>query len=217
MNKPFITVSYAQTIDGRTATAAGESRWISGEATLDLAHTLRRDNDAVVVGIGTVLRDDPLLTCRITDPPVSPVRIVYDSSLRIPMESQLVTTVGEYPVCVITCDECNPENAKTLMDRGVEVVPVKTKRKRPSLRESLDYLVGRGIRSIYIEGGSSLITSFLKEKLVDRMIIVTAPVILGKGLEGIGDLGIRSLGEAIRPRRVRTRKVGEDLVWDLEL
>jgi riboflavin-specific deaminase-like protein len=216
MNKPFVTVSYAQTIDGRTATVTGESQWISGEASLDLAHTLRRDNDAVAVGIGTVLADNPLLTCRITEPPVSPLRVVYDSELRIPMDTQLISTAAEYPLCIITKDDYDPEKAALLTRFGVKLIPVKRSRKGLSVPDSLDALVSQGVRSVFVEGGAGLITAFLKDKLVDRMIIVTAPVILGKGLEGIGDLGIQSLGDAVRPRRVRTRMIGDDMVWDLE-
>ncbi|MFP4384730.1 MAG: RibD family protein [Spirochaetia bacterium] len=217
MNKPFVTVSYAQTIDGRTATLTEESQWISGEASLNLAHTLRRDNDAVAVGIGTVLADNPLLTCRITDPPSSPLRVIYDSELRIPLDSELISTAGEYPLCVITKEKYDPEKASVLTRFGAKLIPVKKRGKGLSVTDSLDALVSQGVRSVYVEGGAGLITSFLKERLVDRMIIVTAPIILGKGMEGIGDLGIRSLKEAVRPRRVRTRMIGDDMVWDLEL
>jgi 5-amino-6-(5-phosphoribosylamino)uracil reductase/diaminohydroxyphosphoribosylaminopyrimidine deaminase/5-amino-6-(5-phosphoribosylamino)uracil reductase len=213
---PRITVSYAQSLDGRIATATGDSRWISGPSTLRLAHRLRRDHEVILVGIGTVLRDDPELTCRLPGGR-SPVRVVLDSSLRLPPDSRLARGAVELPTLAFAAEGAPAERRAALEALGVRVVesPPEEKGCIP-LRWAVEHLAGMGYASLFVEGGARVITSFLRQRLVHRLLVVVAPLLIGQGVEAVGDLGVRALAEALRPTRSRVRRFGEDLVWDLE-
>jgi 5-amino-6-(5-phosphoribosylamino)uracil reductase/diaminohydroxyphosphoribosylaminopyrimidine deaminase/5-amino-6-(5-phosphoribosylamino)uracil reductase len=236
---PRITVSYAQSLDGRIATSTGDSRWISCTRTLTLAHRLRRDHEVILVGIGTVLRDDPELSCRLKGSSRSPVRVVLDSHLRLPPDSTIVRTCRTYRTIVYTL-QAGPvsesgdaavvdilagggspacaaaERRAALEQAGIEVLEVPADAEgRVSIVDLVNDLAERGFRSIFVEGGARVITSFLRAGLVHRMVVVTAPVIIGRGVEAIGELGITSLSQALRPARSRVRRLGSDRVWEL--
>jgi len=220
---PRITVSYAQSVDGRIATTTGDSRWISCARTLTLAHRLRRDHQVILVGIGTVLRDDPELSCRLGGNSRSPVRVILDSRLRLPADSTILRTCKTYRTIVYTLGQnAGPESGaaadrRTVLEQaGIEVCQVQAdERGRVSVEQVVADLADRGLRSIFVEGGAQVITSFLRHGLVHRMLVVTAPVIIGQGVEAIGDLGITTLAQALRPRRSRVRRLGTDRVWEL--
>ncbi|MBW2038737.1 MAG: bifunctional diaminohydroxyphosphoribosylaminopyrimidine deaminase/5-amino-6-(5-phosphoribosylamino)uracil reductase RibD [Deltaproteobacteria bacterium] len=212
---PFVTIKYAQSLDGRIATSQGDSRWISSERSRRFAHRLRAQHDAVMVGIGTALADDPLLTVRWTKGK-NPLRIVLDSQLRIPLNAQVLREGGD--TLIVTTDRHNKEKCKKIKKMGKEVLV--TQRGEDGwveLKSLLKALAARGIPSILVEGGRKVITSLLKEGLADRMVIITAPLILGKGVEGINDLGINDLKKAIRPSSYKVRRMGADMVFDLRL
>ncbi len=211
---PTITVSFAQSIDGRIATAGGDSQWISGPDSLHLAQGLRRDNETILVGINTVLRDDPLLTCRI-EGSRSPARIVLDSRLRLPVDSKIARTSATYRSVVMTSEPVDSRRARALESLGLEVAVLPRAGEGISVRAAAAWIGERGYRSLFVEGGGAVITAFLRERLVDRMTIVVAPIIVGKGIEAIGDLAIRGLDAALRPSSIGTRRLGEDLVWEL--
>ncbi len=214
---PRISISYAQSLDGRIATRSGESQWISGESTLRLAHRLRRRNRGILVGVGTVLKDNPKLTCRIPHK-TDPVRIVLDSHLSIPTESELVKSAYAYETLIITAEGVQNEKRELLTNAGVEVMNARLSVDgHVDLNSALQLLAARGIDSILVEGGSRIITSFLKERLVSKIYITMAPIIIGQGVPAVGDLGVRSLREAITPLRIKTKKMGKDLVWELDL
>ena len=235
---PRITVSYAQSLDGRIATSTGDSRWISCPRTLTLAHRLRRDHEVILVGIGTVLRDDPELSCRLKGRNRSPVRVILDSHLRLPPESKILRTAGTYRTIVYTLETSIHREAPDaavvdimtgsaaadaaagrarLEQAGIEIREVEAdSRGRVSVSGVVEDLAHRGFRSIFVEGGAQVITSFLRSGLVHRMVVVTAPVIIGRGVEAIGELGITELSRALRPRRTRVRRLGTDRVWELE-
>lgn len=239
-----VTLSWAQSVDGRIATRSGDSRYISGPETLRLSHELRRDHDAVAVGIGTVLADDPQLTCRIPHAR-GPLRVVFDSSLRIPTETQLVRTARESPTLVL---HAPLDRQRGGTDAGAATAPAPPAELHDMLRarcerlheagvataaiepfaqlangtpvnggldpaSACDALAARGIRSLFIEGGGGLLTSFLSSGLVDEAVIVIAPIIIGSGIEAVRDLGVGSLGEALRPRKQELSTRGVDLVW----
>jgi riboflavin-specific deaminase-like protein len=215
VRQPRITISYAQSLDGRIATSSGQSRWISGPDTLQLAQELRRDNDAILVGIGTVERDDPLLTCRLPGCP-SPVRVVLDTGLRLGETSRIAATADRYATVVCAVDP-DPQKAERLTRRGVRVEPVPpAPAGGVALPAVLDRLAAWGIETLYVEGGSSVITAFLKAGLVDRLIVVTAPMMIGQGIPSVGDLGVDALDSALRFRTVRLDRKGDDVVWELE-
>lgn len=212
---PAVTVSYAQSLDGRIATRTGDSQWISGPETLQLSQELRRDHEGILVGIGTVLKDDPLLTCRLPGCR-SPHRIVLDGSARLPPESQIARTASDVPVTLFA-GSGNERRKKRLRDLGVVIEECE-----PAFGDGgvdlgalLATLDRTGIRSLYVEGGSRVITSFLKARLVDRLIVVIAPLIIGEGVAAVGDLGVSSLADALAPTTVRTERAGQDLIWEL--
>ena len=214
---PRITVSYAQSLDGRIATATGDSRWISGPSTLRLAHRLRRDHEALLVGIGTVLRDDPQLTCRLPGSRSrSPARVVLDSTLRLPPDSRLARGAGELPTLVFTVGA--PAARRSALEAlGVRVVEsLPDPEGRIDLRGVLEHLAGLGYASLFVEGGAGVITSFLRQHLVHRLLVVVAPLLIGEGVQAVGDLGVHALAEALRPARCRVRRFGAERVWELE-
>ena len=211
--RPYVTLSWAQTLDGRIATATGDSRWIGGAESLQFAHELRRDNEAILVGIGTVLADDPQLTCRISGGK-NPARLVLDARLRLP-ETAKVCQVSEASTAVYTGDRSDSAKTARLEARGVEVRTLPVLSGRLSLEALLDDLGNRGIRSLFVEGGAAVLTSFLAAGLADRAVVVTAPFLLGAGVEAVGDLGRRVLSEVPRPVRWRRWEMGADLATEL--
>jgi riboflavin-specific deaminase-like protein len=214
MARPRVTVSYAQSLDGRIATRTGASRWISGPGTLQLAQELRRDHDAILVGIGTVLRDDPLLTCRLPGCP-SPVRVVLDTRLRLPEDSQIARSADRYATIAFTA-EPDAARAQRLARLGVRVVPLAADAGRVPLDAALASLAASGIETLFVEGGAAVITAFVAAGLVDRLVVVTAPLLIGDGVQAVGDLGVSTLEQARRFRPVRSEQRGDDLVWELE-
>ncbi|MCJ7663739.1 MAG: bifunctional diaminohydroxyphosphoribosylaminopyrimidine deaminase/5-amino-6-(5-phosphoribosylamino)uracil reductase RibD [Desulfobacterales bacterium] len=212
---PFITVKYAQSLDGRIATLQGNSRWISSERARKFTHRLRAQHDAIMVGIGTVLVDDPLLTVRLVKGG-NPLRICLDSKLRIPLNAQVLRDDGE--TLIATTDASDKEKVAAIQKQGKEVLLVQMGANgRVGLRPLMKVLAEKGIASILVEGGTEVITSLLQEGLVNRMVLITAPLILGKGVEGIGDLGITDLGKAIKPSSCEIKRIGEDVIFDLRL
>ncbi len=217
-DRPRVVLSYAQSADGRIATAEGSSQWISGLESLEFSHRLRRDNEVIIVGIGTVLKDDPLLTCRLEEESRSPVRVVFDSRLRIPLDSKIVHSAKEHRSIVFAAGPAPAENdrAAALIHAGVEVEwipPAADGRVDPEA--ALLRLGELGFRSVYLEGGAALITSFFGRNLVDRLYLVTAPMIIGRGIEAVGDLGIRDLDRAPRGSTVSLNRAGQDVIWEI--
>jgi riboflavin-specific deaminase-like protein len=166
-----------------------------------------------MVGIGTVLADDPLLTVRLVKGR-NPLRICLDSHLRIPLNSQVLSDDGKTLIAII--DAHDIKKVEAIQRQGKEVLMVQEGANgRVELRSLMKVLAERGISSILVEGGTEVITALLKEGLANRMVVITAPLILGKGVEGIGDLGIIDVGRAIRPSSRKVKRIGEDIVFDL--
>ena len=213
---PRITVSYAQSLDGRIATSTGKSQWISCPQTLSLAHTLRRDNEVIIAGIGTVLQDDPELSCRLESSVRSPVRAILDSHLRIPLDSTILRTCGSYPTIVYTTDITDNDKRGSLEQAGVRVIEFdRDENQQVPVKNVVESLAAQGFRSVFVEGGAKVITSFLFNGLVHRMVVVVAPVLIGSGIEAVGDLEIRDLSQALRPKQSSFRRIGIDCVWEL--
>ncbi len=213
MTRPRVTVHYAQTLDGRIATRSGNSQWIGAQDSLVLAHELRAAHDAVMVGLHTVIADDPRLTVRLCPGP-QPLRVVMDSRLRTPPESTILKE-GGVPTLVMTTPAAPEERVALIRSRGVAVALVEPdERGRVDIRAALAELRERGVRSVLIEGGSALITSALAAGVVDRLIVCLAPKLVGAGIEAVGDLDIRQLGDAIAFSQWGYRQVGPDLIFD---
>ena len=214
---PFVTVKFAQSLDGRLATATGNSQWISSPSSLRLAHKLRREHDCVMVGIGTVLADDPQLTVRLIDG-CNPLRVVLDSHLRIPSTARLLHE-GAQRTLIATTLKADSGRFRELEALGVELmtVPGVEAGSGIDLPELLRTLGRRGVASVLVEGGAGLITSMLAARLADRLVVVVAPKLIGRGIESIGDLGTTNVNEAITFSSVETRKLGPDVVFDARL
>ncbi len=213
--RPLVTWKTATTLDGKIATHAGESRWITGEPARARAHLLRATHDAVAVGIGTAMSDDPELTCRIPGlKGASPVRIVVDGRLRLPLTSRLVATAKEVPTWFVTRRDASEERSSVLADAGVEVIMVEPgEGDRPSLGPALAELARRGITRLLLEGGSQLAAAFLKDGLVDRIAWFRAGAVLGgDGLPAAAGLGIEKLADAPRFKRLSLVPCGADVL-----
>jgi len=215
LHRPFVTLKYAQSLDGRIATAQKDSRWISSEAARRFAHRLRAHHDAVMVGIGTVLADDPQLTVRMVRGK-NPVRVVLDTGLRMPLDAKVLQ--GRAHTIVATAVPQDHVKHRNLKERRVEtVVAAQGPDARVDLPHLLTMLADRGIASVLVEGGQQVATALMKHRLVDRMVVITAPLILGRGVEAIGDLGISSVDGALRPVSASIRRLSSDVVFDLRL
>jgi diaminohydroxyphosphoribosylaminopyrimidine deaminase/5-amino-6-(5-phosphoribosylamino)uracil reductase len=209
---PFVTLKFAQSLDGRIATKARRSQWISSPDTLRLAHKLRSIHDAVLVGIGTALADDPSLTVRLVKGE-NPQRIIVDSRLRTPLTAQILNDEGVDRTMVVATEGANRKKAQKIQHLGAEILwAEKNRRGEVDLRDLLEKLGHMGITSVLVEGGSRIITSFLKERLADKILIVVAPKFIGTGIEALGDLEIRNLNEALRISRMKTKRIGDDIV-----
>jgi diaminohydroxyphosphoribosylaminopyrimidine deaminase / 5-amino-6-(5-phosphoribosylamino)uracil reductase len=214
---PFVTVKYAQTLDGRIATAAGNSQWISSPASLKFAHQLRAEHDAILVGRGTVLHDNPSLTVRNVQGR-NPLRIIMDSSLAISTGAGVMQNPSQAPTWVVTTKNDSDPRFQIMQSAGAELITVDADMENHAdLKKLLLVLAARNISSVLIEGGAQIITSALKNNLVNRLVAIIAPKIIGKGIEAVGDLGIRSLGDAKLLSVHKVIKKGADVIMDCRL
>ena len=203
--RPFVTWKYAASLDGRSAARDGTSRWITGEQARADVHRLRAQNDAVVVGVGTVLADNPVLTAR-PDPGHQPLRVVVDPNGRTPFTSQVLDDAA--PTVVVT------HGASYGDDRTLALPP--TADGRVDLVAMLAALAARGVVNVLLEGGPTLAGSFVSAGLVDRVIGYVAPVLLGSGTAALQDAGIGTITEALRLHLIDVTRVGDDLRLTLE-
>jgi diaminohydroxyphosphoribosylaminopyrimidine deaminase/5-amino-6-(5-phosphoribosylamino)uracil reductase len=207
-----VTLKLATSLDGRIATAAGESRWITGPQAREEVHRLRAAHDAVVVGVETALADDPELTVRLagfTGP--QPARVVLDSRQRLADGCKLVATAREIPTYLISATPPQPR----LVEAGVRVLhmPVVVG-SRPDLHDVIRRLAVEGLDRLFVEGGGQVAASMLRGGLVDALEWFRAPMVIGgEGRAGIGDLGLAELSHAPRLKRVDVRQLGPDL-WE---
>lgn len=221
--RPYVTLKAGMTLDGRIATASGESRWITGVQSRQDVHRLRAQTDAVLVGIGTVLKDDPALTARrgprlIQLAAKQPLRVVVDSRLRIPRSAKILNQ-RQGPTLVVTTKAASRSKQIALERQGVEVLTVPATKGRVGLLPLLKRLGRRGITNLIVEGGSELNAAFLHARLVNEVRFYVAPTLLG-GDQSIGVLGgpsPRRLAQAVPLRNLRTCRVGGDLVVEGEL
>jgi diaminohydroxyphosphoribosylaminopyrimidine deaminase/5-amino-6-(5-phosphoribosylamino)uracil reductase len=217
IDRPTVTVSYAQTLDGRLATSSGNSRWISAPESLRLAHQLRAEHDAVAVGAGTACKDDPRLTVRLV-PGDDPLRVVVDSTLRTPLSAALFADGAAQGTVLAVTDRASEGRCEEALSLGATVLKVSADAAgRVDLRALLSALYSLGVRSVMVEGGAALITSFLHDRLVDRLAVCIAPKILGRGIEAVGDLGISDLSDSLILADTSVTTYGVDLVLDSRL
>lgn len=206
---PFVIIKVAQTLDGRIATKTGDSRWISSETSLRLSHRLRAGYDAVLVGSGTVVRDNPQLTVRLVKGR-NPLRVILSSRGELPPDSNQFRLASDSKTVVTTTEEV-PSH---LAESEIQFWRINHDGSgRVDWHDLLRFAGKKEITGILIEGGSTVITSALRAKIVDKIIIVVAPKLLGQGIETIGDLEINTVGGSLNFQRVKLRRAGPDLIY----
>jgi len=212
--RPLVTLKLASTLDSRIATAEGESRWITGELARERAHLLRARHDAVMVGSNTVLTDDPELTCRLPGlADRSPVRIVVDGRLRVPLTANLVVTAKATPTWFVTLKGDAPERHRVFRDCGVELIEVPAAGETVDLAAAFQELGKRGLTRVLVEGGAQLAAALLRAELVDHMAWFRAPRLIGgDGIPAITAFGIDKLAAMPRFERVSIENIGEDVL-----
>ncbi len=209
---PFVTLKWAQTLDGRIATAKGSSRWISSLESLKLAHKLRATNDAILAGVNNVIQDDPELTTRLVKGR-NPLRIILDSTLRIPLGSRVLKNQGKAKTLVAATPCAAKAKVAALQKMGIEVLIIPPdKDGRVDLTKLLPTLGAREITSLLVEGGGEVITSFLRLGLADKLVVIIAPKLLGKGTDAVGDLNIADLAKAYQLTFDKVYRSGVDIV-----
>ena len=209
---PFVTVKFAASLDGRIATATGESRWITSEVARAAAHRLRHAHDAVLVGINTVLADDPALTARLGGGR-SPLRVVVDSSLRVPSSARVLQSAAGQTL-IATTTKADPGRMAKLRGLGVDVEVVDSAPSGVDLKALLAVLGARGLISVLIEGGASVLGSAFDAQLVDKVVAMLAPRIIGGDTapSAVGGAGVPALAAARLLRDVSVEQAGPDLI-----
>jgi len=211
--RPFVILKHAQSLDGRIATRTGDSRWISGRESLKLAHRLRSEVDAVLVGSGTVRADDPALTVRLVKGN-NPYRIVVSASMNLPIHSRLLKDNKDCRTILATTAAAREKFARRKRLPHMIFWEVSANRSggidiEDLVQKAMDF----GFQSLLVEGGAELATSFMKSGLVDKYIIITAPVILGKGVNAIGELNARTIADGTYFNDYTMEKSGGDCVF----
>ena len=209
-----VTLKASFTLDGKIATASGNSKWITGKAARRKAHELRHENDAVLVGINTVLADDPELTVRGIEEGRSPIRIVLDSKARIPEQSRVFQNDG-VPVIIISGNQAPSRNWPELAELKLLTAPTKT----PDVLWVLSEIWKLGLKSLLVEGGSLIHASFLKSNCVDQLELFLAPKIIGgqDSLSWCGDLNVGTVNEASQLEISSITELGVDLLISAKL
>jgi diaminohydroxyphosphoribosylaminopyrimidine deaminase/5-amino-6-(5-phosphoribosylamino)uracil reductase len=178
---PLVTLKMAMSLDGRTSTAPGDSPWISSEESRALVHRWRAEADAIAVGIGTVLADDPLLTARGVDAARRPLRVVFDRSARLPLDSQLLRTLDQGPVLVVVSPEADPARTRALADAGAETLVADGPSPADRIALALADLGRRGLIGLFLEGGPTLAAAFAEADQIDEARVFVAPILLSGG------------------------------------
>ncbi len=217
--RPHVTLKAAMTLDGKIADLHGASKWITGEAARRSAHRLRSESDAIVVGVGTVLRDDPELTVRLDRPwPREPLRVVLDTAARTPREARLIRAGAPERAVIVVGANAPDERTRGLATAGASVVRCRTTDGRVSLESLLAELFAREVRAVLVEGGGEVHASFLDAGLVDRVAVYVAPLLVGgrQATPVVGGGG-RELKSAVKLGSLTATPVGDDLLIEADV
>jgi len=221
--RPWVRFKSAMTLDGKVATRTGDSKWISGEASRELAHRWRASVDAVVVGIGTALADDPQLTARPEGVPAEtsrqPRRVVFDTLARLPLSSQLVDAAPEVPLTVVVSRAALRADTDALEAAGVQVIVATGENEPARVRSALEQLGALGVSSVLLEGGQHLAGAFLDAGEIDEIRLFLAPLLLGgsSARDPLEGMGVERISEAMRALTFECSRVGEDLLVSARL
>lgn len=218
-NRPLVSLKIASSLDGKIATANGNSKWITGELSRMHGHSLRANHDVILVGINTVLKDDPKLNCRIRGlEKYSPVRVIVDSSLSIPLTSNVIKNLDKIPTIIWTKKNINSPKKKKLIDMGVEIIELEKIDNKLNLIEGLTYLSEKGYNKVLVEGGSEISASLMANNLIDKVFLYRSGIFIGgDGLSGIASYNINNLDLIKRYKLLKTRVLDDDVLeeWSL--
>lgn len=217
--KPFVTLKMAMTADGKIATHAGDSRWISSQKSLEFAHELRHRHRAILVGIETVLADDPQLTARLEKKTRNPIRIVLDSHGRIPLDAAVVRSAEQIRTILATTDAIPADKERALQQAHVEVWKLPARDGRVDPHAVIQKLSHERIDSVLIEGGAEIAWSFVSQELTDKVLFVIAPKIVGgRAAPGpVGGVGFERLSDAISLKEITISRLGNDILYEAYL
>jgi diaminohydroxyphosphoribosylaminopyrimidine deaminase/5-amino-6-(5-phosphoribosylamino)uracil reductase len=215
LGRPLVTFKLATSLDGRIAIASGESQWITGPPARERAHALRASHDAIMVGTGTVVADDPQLTCRL--PGLghrSPVRVVIDRHLRIPPAARIIADAHRVPTWVLTLRSADPGRRAAFLANGVTLIDVNDDgEEQIDLAAALGALGEQGITRLLVEGGARLAAAFFRARLVDRLVWVHAPLVIGgDGIPAIAGFDLAALADARAFERLSMETIGDDVL-----
>ena len=218
-NRPLVSLKIASSLDGKIATVNGNSKWITGELARLHGHSLRANHDVILVGINTVLKDDPKLNCRIRGlEKYSPVRVIVDSSLSIPLTSNVIKNLDKIPTIIWTKKNINSPKKKKLIDMGVEIIELEKIDNKLNLIEGLTYLSEKGYNKVLVEGGSEISASLMANNLIDKVFLYRSGIFIGgDGLSGIASYNINNLDLIKRYKLLKTRVLDDDVLeeWSL--
>jgi diaminohydroxyphosphoribosylaminopyrimidine deaminase/5-amino-6-(5-phosphoribosylamino)uracil reductase len=212
--RPLVLLKYAMTLDGKVATRTGDSKWISSELSRARAHRWRAESDAVAVGIGTAMADDPLLTARVEGVARQPRRVVFDAEARLPLDSQLVQSAGETPVLLICSRAAARRRVQSLESAGVEVCTVSGENESARVHAALDELGSRDVQQLLVEGGPHLAGVFLDAGEVDELRVFVAPVIAGgrNAKPAVEGEGVETIADAARAIHTTVERIEDDVL-----
>jgi diaminohydroxyphosphoribosylaminopyrimidine deaminase/5-amino-6-(5-phosphoribosylamino)uracil reductase len=213
--RPFVILKAAASLDGKIATQTGDSRWITGESARQHVHHLRNEVDAVLVGIGTILRDNPMLTTRLgMADQRDPTRVIVDNLARLPLRAQVINRASTAPTVLAVSEMAPRARLEALEREGVQVLVVPGSPRRVSLAHLMEALGKMGFVSVMIEGGAEINASAFQEEIVDKLMLFLAPIIIGGKATptAVGGEGIETLRQAKRLRDVRVERFGEDIL-----
>jgi diaminohydroxyphosphoribosylaminopyrimidine deaminase/5-amino-6-(5-phosphoribosylamino)uracil reductase len=212
---PFVTLKIAQTLDGKIATVTGESQWITGQEARQEGHRLRDSHDAILIGVNTVLNDDPSLTARIPGGR-DPIRIIVDSKLRTPTSAKVITQRSSVKTYIASLPTASKDKLVSLLDAGAEIMLAREKSGKVDLKHLMKMLGSYGVTSVLIEGGAEVNASALKAGIVDKVVMFIAPLLM-TGADSLCAVGGRSpvkLKHAIKLNHVSLRMIGQDLMLE---
>ena len=211
---PFVIIKSALSLDGKTATASMDSQWISSRATRDYIHLLRGEFDAIMVGINTILKDDPRLTVRHPNwKGKKTTRIILDSQLRFPLKSRIQETLSSGRIMIFTCKNASPRKAETLRKKGIDIFPLRSS-SRVKIQEVLEWLGKNDISSVFVEGGAALQTNILEERLADKIMLTISPKLIGgrNAPTFFQGKGAKLIKDALRLKRSRIFQIENDMI-----
>jgi diaminohydroxyphosphoribosylaminopyrimidine deaminase / 5-amino-6-(5-phosphoribosylamino)uracil reductase len=212
--RPLVVFKSAMTIDGKVATRTGDSQWISGQASRARAHRWRAESDAVAVGIGTALVDDPRLTARIEGVARQPRRVVFDSEARLPLDSKLVKELADVPLIVVCSRAASRTSVQALEAAGVDVIVATGENEAARVEHALDELGAREIQSLLLEGGPHLAGAFLEAGEIDEARMFVAPVMIGgaKAKTAVEGIGVGDIAAGLHALAIETERIEDDVL-----